>query len=48
MKVEDSSIGIKIHCDIANLQNKTTQDINELYLQNLIIVFENQSETLFC
>ena len=42
MKVEELNIGVKINCDIANLSEQDYNDINELYLKHLIIVFENQ------
>ena len=41
MKVEELNIGVKINCDIANLSEQDYNDINELYLKHLIIVFEN-------
>ena len=43
MKVEELNIGVKINCDIANPSEQDYNDINELYLKHLIIVFENQS-----
>ena len=43
MKVEKiRDVAIKIDCDISKLTEQDYQDINELYLDKLIIVFENQ------
>lgn len=47
MKVEELNIGVKINCDIANLSEQDYNDINELYLKHLIIVFENQPYQTF-
>ena len=43
MKVEKiRDVAVKIDCDISKLTEQEYQDINELYLEKLIIVFENQ------
>ena len=42
MKVKPLSIGIQIDCDIANLTEQDYNDINDLYLEHLIVVFKNQ------
>ena len=35
-------VAVRIKCDLTKLTEQDYQDINELYLKNLIIVFENQ------
>ena len=43
MKVEKiRDVAVKIDCDISKLTEQDYQDINEIYLDKLIIVFENQ------
>lgn len=42
MKVEKLNAGILIDCDICNLTEQDYQDINELYLDHLLITFKNQ------
>lgn len=42
MKVEKLNAGILIDCDISNLTEQDYQDINELYLDHLLITFKNQ------
>ena len=42
MKVEKLNAGILIDCDIDNLTEQEYQDINELYLNHLLITFKNQ------
>ena len=39
-KIKD--VAVRIKCDITKLTEQDYQDINEFYLKNLIIVFENQ------
>ena len=41
MKVEKLNAGILIDCDISNLTEQDYQDINELYLDHLLITFKN-------
>ena len=38
-KIKD--VAVRIKCDITKLTEQDYQDINEFYLKNLIIVFEN-------
>jgi len=42
VKVEKLNAGILIDCDICNLTEQDYQDINELYLDHLLITFKNQ------
>lgn len=42
MNIEELNIGVKINCDISKLTEADYEYINELYLEHLIIVFENQ------
>ena len=43
MKVEKiRDVAVKIDCDISKLTEQDYLDINEIYLDKLIIVFENQ------
>jgi alpha-ketoglutarate-dependent taurine dioxygenase len=42
VKVEKLNAGILIDCDISNLTEQDYQDINELYLDHLLITFKNQ------
>ena len=42
MKVKPLSIGIQIDCDIANLTEQDYSDINDLYLEHLIVEFKDQ------
>ena len=45
--IKTENAGIQIDCDISKLTDKDYQDINELYLDNLLVTFINQPfETL--
>ena len=37
-----SNVGVNIDCDITQLSEQDYQDINEIYLDNLLITFTNQ------
>ena len=43
MKVVPLNIGIQIDCDIRNLTEQDYKDINDLYLEHLIVVFKDQA-----
>ena len=43
MKVVPLNIGVQIECDIQNLSEHDYSDINDLYLEHLIVVFKDQA-----
>lgn len=45
--IKTEHAGIQVDCDISKLSEQDYQDINELYLDNLLVTFVNQPfETL--